>query len=195
MARCRLESPLSIAMAPYERGGGEVFMDDVTIRTIRMEDAEDLLALANMPGVRWGTARTGALTMMEERKWLEGFAANPDRYCFGAEVDGHIVGIVTLWGQNGPRIRHVASLGMMVRDDYVGRGIGTQLLIAMLDLAENWLGFHRIELDVIVDNAPAVRLYEKCGFVREGIKRDFVLREGKYVDGYSMARIKPRTEG
>jgi hypothetical protein len=50
-----------------------------------MEDAEDLLALANMPGVRWGTTRTGALTMMEQRAWLEGFAATPNRYCLCTE--------------------------------------------------------------------------------------------------------------
>lgn len=166
-------------------------MSDVTIRTIRMEDAEDLLALDNMPGVRWGTTRTGAMTMMEERKYLERFAASSDRYVLGAEVDGHIVGIIHLGGVGGPRMRHVAHFGMMVRDDYAGRGIGTQLVAAMLDLADNWLGFHRIELEVMVDNAPAVRLYEKMGFVREGIKRDLVLREGRYVDGYMMARIRP----
>ena len=166
-------------------------MDEVTIRTIRMEDAEDLLALSNLPGVRWGTTHTGAMTIMEERKWLEDFAASSNRYCFGAEADGHIVGMIHLRAMGGPRMRHVAHFGMSVRDDYVGRGIGTQLLMAMLDLADNWLGFHRIELDVMVDNAAAIRLYEKCGFVREGIKHDVVLREGKYVDGYLMARIRP----
>lgn len=168
---------------------------DVTIRPIRMEDAEDLLALANMPGVRWGTTRTGALTMMEQRKWLEGFAATPNRYCLCAEVEGRVVGTVHLMGDAGPRTRHIAHLGMMVRDDYAGRGIGTQLLAAMLDLADNWVGFHRIELDVMVDNVPGVRLYEKAGFVREGIFRDKVLREGRYVDCYTMARIKGKVLG
>lgn len=165
-------------------------MGELTIRPIRMEDAEDLLALANMPGVRWGTTRTGAMTMMEERAYLERFAASPDRYILGAEMGGRIVGIVHLGGMPGPRMRHVAHVGMMVRDDCVGRGIGTQLLKDMLDLADNWLGVHRIELEVMVDNAPAVRLYEKTGFVHEGIKRDMVLREGRYVDGYMMARIR-----
>lgn len=166
-------------------------MDDVTIRTIRMEDAEDLLALVTMPGVRWGTTLTGTMTMMAEQRYLEEFAASSDRYMLGAEVDGHIVGTIHLGALFGPRSRHVAHLGMMVGDAYVGRGIGTQLLVAMLDLADNWLGFHRIELDVMVDNVPAIRLYEKCGFVREGIKHDVVLREGNYVDCYLMARIRP----
>jgi putative acetyltransferase len=168
-------------------------MDGVTIRPIRMEGAEDLLALANMPGVRWGTTRTGALTMMEQHTWLEGFAASTNRYCLCAEVEGCVVGTVHLMGDAGPRTRHSAHLGMMVRDDYTGRGIGTQLLAAILDLADNWVGFHRIELDVMVDNAPAVRIYEKSGFIREGTLRDKVLREGRYVDCYAMARIKPKS--
>jgi putative acetyltransferase len=163
---------------------------DVTIRPIRMEDAEDLLALANMPGVRWGTTRTGALTMMEQRRWLEGFATSTNQYCLCAEVDGRVVGTVHLTGAAGPRTRHTAHLGMMVRDDHVGRGIGTALLVATLDLADKWVGFHRIELDVMVDNLLAIRLYEKHGFVREGIYRDKVLREGKYIDCYAMARIR-----
>jgi putative acetyltransferase len=166
-------------------------MGEVTIRTIRMADAEDLLALVTMPGVRWGTTLTGAMTMMAEQHYLEEFAASSDRYMLGAEADGHIVGTIHLGALFGPRSRHVAHLGMMVHDQYVGRGIGTQLLVAMLDLADNWLGFHRVELDVMVDNAPAIRLYEKCGFVREGIKHDVVLREGRYVDCYFMARIRP----
>jgi putative acetyltransferase len=168
-------------------GGGEM---DVTIRPIRMEDAEDLLALANMPGVRWGTTRTGALTMMEQRRWLEGFATGANQYCLGAEVDGRVVGTVHLIGATGPRTRHIAHLGMMVRDDYAGRGVGTALLVATLDLADNWIGFHRIELDVMVDNMPAIRLYERHGFVREGTYRDKVLREGRYINCYAMARIR-----
>src|SRR5215471_14073611 len=98
---------------------------NVRIRPIRMEDAKDLLALANMPGVRWGTTHTGALTMMEQRAWLGGFAATPNRYCLCAEVEERVVGTVHLMGDAGPRTRHIAHLGMMVRDDCVGRGIGT----------------------------------------------------------------------
>ncbi len=169
-------------------------MDGVTIRTIRMEDAEDLLALSNLPGVRWGTTRTGAMTIMEERRWLEGFAASADRYGFGAEMDGRLIGFIHLGVLGGPRLRHVAAIGMSVHDAYVGRGIGSRLLAAMLDLADNWLGIHRVQLDVIVDNAPAVRLYEKFGFVREGTMHEYVLREGRYVDCYMMARIRPRGE-
>ncbi len=83
----------------------------------------------------------------------------------------------------------MADLGICVRDDYTGRGIGTALMAAILDLADNWLNVHRVELDVYADNAAAIHLYEKFGFVREGVRRDVVFRAGRYVDCYHMGRL------
>jgi L-phenylalanine/L-methionine N-acetyltransferase len=53
------------------------------------------------------------------------------------------------------RMRHVGSIGMAVRDDWQGQGVGTALMEAALDLADNWLNLTRIELRVYVDNAAA----------------------------------------
>src|SRR5215212_1114252 len=44
------------------------------------------------------------------------------------------------------RMRHVASIGMAVRDDWQGKGVGTALMEAALELADNWLNLTRIEL-------------------------------------------------
>lgn len=49
----------------------------------------------------------------------------------------------------------------------------------------------RAQLDVNIDNAPAIALYERFGFEREGIRRADVFRDGAYVDTFSMARLKP----
>ena len=89
------------------------------------------------------------------------------------------------------RMRHVGSIGMAVRDDWQGKGVGTALMEAALDLADNWLNLTRIELSVYVDNAAAIALYEKFGFEVEGTHRRFAFRDGEYVDAYSMARLKP----
>jgi putative acetyltransferase len=50
-------------------------------------------------------------------------------------------------------MRHVGSIGMAVRDDWQGKGVGTALMEAALDLADNWLNLTRIELRVYTDNA------------------------------------------
>jgi putative acetyltransferase len=79
---------------------------------------------------------------------------------------------------------------MGVHDDFVGRGVGSALMKAVLDLADNWLDLRRVDLTVFTDNPNAIRLYEKSGFVKEGHFKQFAFRDGEYVDAYSMARLR-----
>jgi L-phenylalanine/L-methionine N-acetyltransferase len=106
-------------------------------------------------------------------------------------VEGEVVGSLGL--ETSPtrwRMRHVGSIGMAVSDDWQGKGVGTALMEAALDLADNWLNLTRIELRVYVDNSAAVALYKKFGFEIEGTHRRLAFRNGEYVDAYSMARIR-----
>ncbi len=79
---------------------------------------------------------------------------------------------------------------MAVRDDWQGKGVGTALMGAALDLADNWLDLTRVELTVYTDNAAGIALYEKFGFEIEGTHRRYAFRNGEYVDAYSMARLR-----
>ena len=99
-----------------------------------------------------------------------------------------LVGNLGLVRQKDAR-QHVAGIGIAVRDDYHGQGIGSQLLIEALKIADDWLNLSRIELMVYVDNEPAIALYKKFGFETEGTLKKYAFRAGKYVDAYTMARI------
>ena len=79
---------------------------------------------------------------------------------------------------------------MMVHDQFQGRGIGRKLLAALLDVADNYLGLVRVELEVFPDNARAIRLYEGMGFEPEGRKRKAIFRHGEHQDGLLMARVR-----
>jgi len=65
------------------------------------------------------------------------------------------------------------------------------LMLAALELADNWLNVLRIELTVYADNAAAIALYERHGFQIEGRLRAYALRGGRYVDALAMARLHP----
>jgi RimJ/RimL family protein N-acetyltransferase len=54
--------------------------------------------------------------------------------------------------------------------------VGTELLQALVDYADNWLGLLRLELEVYADNHKAQALYRRFGFVEEGVHRCDTLR-------------------
>lgn len=164
-------------------------MDQITIRAPVPDDAEAIFQIASSPGVRDGTLQ---MPYQSLPLWRERLSTQQDGfYRLVAEMDGSVVGFAGLKVEDAPRRRHVGQIGMMVRDDVQGRGIGTALLGALLDLADNWLNLRRIELDVYTDNAAAVHLYESRGFAIEGTRRDFAFRDGAYIDAYCMGRIRP----
>jgi putative acetyltransferase len=60
----------------------------------------------------------------------------------------------------------------------------------MLDLADQWLGLRRVELNVFTDNQAAIALYRKYGFEVEATHRGAALRDGVLIDCYFMARLR-----
>jgi L-phenylalanine/L-methionine N-acetyltransferase len=160
--------------------------------TVRHSEPEDYKALHRIFSGPRAIAGTLQMPFPRTEMWRERLAETPEGlYSLVACVEGEVVGSLGL--ETSPtrwRMRHVGSIGMAVRDDWQGKGVGTALMEAALDLADNWLNLMRIELTVYVDNVPATALYEKFGFEVEGTHRHFALREGEYVDAYSMARLK-----
>ena len=77
---------------------------------------------------------------------------------------------------------------MGVLQAWVGRGIGRSLLEALEGWAQS-KGLHRLELMVNYNNERAIRLYEKFGFEREGVKRHALRVDGRYIDAFYMAKL------
>jgi putative acetyltransferase len=141
------------------------------------------------PRVIWGTLQLPFPTAERWRKVL----AEPAEGSFDlvACVDGEVVGQIYLGTHpNRPRRRHAGQIGMAVRDDWQGKGVGAALMQAAVDLADRWLNLSRLELEVYTDNEPAVRLYKKFGFTIEGTLTRYAYRDGQFVDVYVMARLR-----
>lgn len=164
---------------------------DILIRAHEVDDWEDVAAIRNHPGVVYNTLQPLFLSRDAVREKLENPAAN--QHYLVAIVDDKVVGQLGLWIGIGRRA-HTACFGMQVHADYQGRGIGTALLEAAIEFAENWLDISRIDLEVYTDNESALALYRKFGFEIEGTLRQYAYRAGQYVDAYLMARIRGGSE-
>lgn len=158
------------------------------LRAQEPSDWPGLAALSELPGVRWGTLRLPFTSREHWRRLLED--PSDHRTNIVAVLDGAIVGSAGIWQGTGRR-RHSAGVGVSVHDDFHRRGIGSALMAALLDVADNWLDLKRLELTVFTDNAPAIGLYRKFGFETEGTRRADTFRDGKYVDTLQMARLRP----
>lgn len=110
-------------------------------------------------------------------------------YSLVAIVDEAIIGQIGFEVGSNPRRKHVANFGMVVAEQFRGKGIGSALIKAMLDLCENWLAVRRIELEVYTDNEKAIRLYQNHGFSIEGTAREYAFRGGLYADVHFMAKV------
>ena len=75
------------------------------------------------------------------------------------------------------------EIGLVIgRSDKRGQGVGTEALKLLEEYAFQTLGLERLELDVHMDNARALRCYQKSGFTLEGVKRHAYFRNGAFCD-------------
>jgi putative acetyltransferase len=171
-------------------------MPDPTTFSIRRAEPGDYEAVYRIfsgPKVVWGTLQ---LPYPSAEIWRHRLEPVDGIYGLVAGVADEVVGHLGLHTfPNHPRRRHAGQIGMAVRDDWQGRGAGTALMRAAIDLADNWLNLVRLELEVYVDNEPAIRLYQKFGFTTEGTLVRYAYRDGHYVDTYQMARLRGPGEG
>lgn len=90
--------------------------------------------------------------------------------------------------QPGTKLAHVATLFIYLKKAYWGAGIGDQA-IRFVTAAAREHRIERIELCVVDTNTRAIRLYEKNGFVTEGIRRKAFRSGEEYHDLVLMARL------
>lgn len=105
-----------------------------------------------------------------------------------ALVKGAVVGWVDIQREPWPSHAHRGHLGIGLLPAWRGRGFGGALIAAALD--EAWATrLSRVELTVHADNTPAIALYERLGFAREGLIRRAALIDGRAIDAILMARL------
>jgi putative acetyltransferase len=155
-----------------------------TIRAIRPDDAAALTDIRRQPLVmRYTPAMPSERPIDFLGKW------GPNDHVLVAEIDGRVVGYAGLHVRDGKR-RHTAWLGIAVHDEFAGRGAGQALMRGLLDLADNWVGLVRVDLEADARNERAIAMYRRFGFVEEGKQKKAYFSDGGYTDAVLMARVR-----
>ena len=164
-------------------------IEGLTIRRAEPDDCDAVYEMFTASTVYSGTLQ---LPYPSREYWRRRLSENPDSvYNLVALIEGRIIGLAHVATfPNRPRRKHAGVIGISVHEDWQGKGIGKQLMRAIVDLADNWLNLTRLELEVYADNEAAIRLYERFGFEVEGRLRQHALRNGQFVDSIVMGRLR-----
>jgi ribosomal protein S18 acetylase RimI-like enzyme len=133
-------------------------------------------------------AQIEALPLEKIEAFVRENVAN-DSVQFVALDGARVVGWADIFPAWPHAVSHCGTLGMGVHRDYRRQGLGEALLRACITKAKD-KGITRIELEVRADNLPAIRLYEKLGFVHEALKRRAMRFDGVYFDSVQMSRLQ-----
>jgi len=115
--------------------------------------------------------------------WSE-LAERESRTYLVAVAGDDVVGYAGLCAYSAD-VSYIQTIG--VTTDHQGHGIGTALLVALLDEADS-RGANHVDLEVRADNASAIRLYERHGFGRVGVRRGYYQPSG--ADALVMRRSR-----
>lgn len=158
------------------------------IRLASFDDAPGICRIYNQ-GIqdRIATLETEERSPEERAQWL---AARDARHpVLVAESDGSIVGWASLNVFNARRAyEHVADISLYVEREWRGRGVGRQLLQALIARAVE-LGYHKLVLAAFPFNAAGMRAYGRAGFREVGVYREQGRLDGRWVDTIVMEKI------
>jgi len=150
----------------------------VLLRRGRPEDADRLFQIRNEPEViRWWGSDDIEEISEQFIEADEGFVI---------EAYGEVVGAIQYHEEDDPMYRH-AGIDIFLTTSRHGQGLGTEAIRLLARHLFEERGHHRLTIDPAADNAAAIRAYEKVGFRRVGIMRNYECGpDGVWHDGLLM---------
>ncbi|PGT87477.1 GNAT family N-acetyltransferase [Bacillus sp. AFS040349] len=160
--------------------------ESVILRPVEERDAESIVNAVEQI-IKSGSyiQKEAARSIQDEIKFIEHMALQDNMYV-AVEINHQIVGIARVIRGELEMKSHTGLFRTWLVEAAQGKGIGTELL----NYTIKWCKTHKLHklcLTVFASNGLAHKLYERFGFVQEGIQKDQVKINGKYDDEVFMA--------
>ncbi len=172
-------------------------MDSVRLRPITKEDTADVVRWRNTPQVQRSLFSRESLTAEQHLQWLQTKVETGacHQFIIVVQQDGAEFPIGTTFIKNIDRSNRKGEFGIFIGEDAArGKGYGALAMAQILRYAFTVLSLNKVTLSVFTDNASAVHLYEKLGFVKEGLLREEFWDESGYRDILLMGILKREWE-
>ena len=163
---------------------------ELILRKPVSKDATNIIKYLNIVGGESDNLLFGCdefrLTAEQEISHIENINKDINSLMLLGIIDNKIVSVSQITSPNRKRISHNSELAISVKKEYWGNGIGGIVMQELINFAKDHICIKYISLGVRSANHNAIKLYEKYGFERIGVHKDFFNINGTYYDEILM---------
>lgn len=166
--------------------------EKVYLRSVEEADLATLVAWRNTPEIWAQFYNKFPLSLSGQKAWFDNLNASERRKLFLVCLQGQDSPVGTIGLDNIDFANQCVEIGsvLVAEKAALGKGVAQEAMRLMCDFCFNHLNMNRIYLSVFANNSRAVKLYEKCGFSREGVMREAHFSNGSFVDSLMMSLLR-----
>jgi len=158
--------------------------ENIYLDAVRYKDLEKILFWRNNPIVYQWFYEHEPTAIEQQIKWYENILTKNDEKFWSINLlrTGEIIGVIGLIHIDWRNRKAEFGRFFIFPQEYIHIGLGKEALQLLIDYFFNHMNMHKLYCDTFSDNIPAIKLYEKIGFVQTGLFKEHIYRKGKYED-------------
>jgi RimJ/RimL family protein N-acetyltransferase len=162
--------------------------EHLILRKPTVDDAKGMIEYLNIVGGESDNLLFGKdefrLTVEQEREHIKSISGNT--LMILGTINNNIVSISQISSPNRKRIAHNSEMSISVKKEYWGNGIGSAVMSEIIRFAKESITTKNISLGVKASNNNAIMMYEKFGFVKVGVHKEYFNISGNFYDEILM---------
>jgi RimJ/RimL family protein N-acetyltransferase len=155
-----------------------------------VEDAKRMVEYLNIVGGESDNLLFGKgefrLTVEQEMKYIENISNDANILMILGIINDNIVSVAQISSPNRKRIAHNSDVSISVKKEYWGNGIGSAVMEELISFAKEHDTIKNISLGVKASNHKAIAMYEKFGFKKVGVHKDYFNVDSNFDDEILM---------